>query len=94
MGWGEARKPPPPTRADLARDLAAELGVTIPADVSAEDAWPKLLEYAGWCAGFCVGEGMGTPPWADQPAQETATERRSCPSCGAPQAGPLPAPLR
>lgn len=71
MGWGEARRPAPPTRADLARELATALGETIPEHVTAEKAWPMLLERAGWAVKYTNGEDMGSPiRWPEPPADE------------------------
>jgi hypothetical protein len=64
MGWGEARRPPPPSRADLARELADALGEKIPEQVTAEKAWPVLIERVCLFAGYCDAADLGVPmPW-------------------------------
>lgn len=57
MGWGEARRPAPPTRADLARELATALGETIPEHVTAEKAWPLLLSQVDRVVSYYGGGG-------------------------------------
>ena len=54
----------PPTRADLVRELAGALGIEIPGHVTAEQAWPALLDAV---RASDAGEAVASfpPPPAD-----------------------------